>query len=124
MDAYVAKYEAASKCRRPRDLNLDHPSRTLTCRNLSGATGDMMRIRLEDGRRRRLDVREAARLQAFPDWFKFKGTTASQFRQIGNAVPPLLSLALAKQARLYLAAREPKAQWVRTQTEVPTEIAA
>lgn len=124
MDAYVAKYETASKCRRPRDLNLDQPSRTLTCRNLSGATGDMMRIRLEDGRRRRLRVREAARLQSFPDWFKFKGTTASQLRQIGNAVPPLLSLALAKHARLYLTARESEEQSAATQTEVLAEIAA
>lgn len=124
MDAYVAKYETASKCRRPRDLRLDQPSRTLTCRNLSGATGDMMRIRLEDGRRRHLAVREAARLQAFPDWFKFKGTTASQFRQIGNAVPPLLSLALAKQARLYLSAREVQAQSAAAEADAPVEIAA
>lgn len=124
MDAYVAKYEAASQCRHPRDLKLDQPSRTLTCRNLSGATGDMMRIRLEDGRRRRLDVREAARLQAFPDWFKFKGTIASQFRQIGNAVPPLLSLALARQARLYLDARDAQVQSAATAAEAPVEIAA
>jgi DNA (cytosine-5)-methyltransferase 1 len=124
MDAYVAKYEAASKCRQPRDLKLDQPSRTLTCRNLGGATGDMMRIRLEDGRRRRIDVREAARLQGFPDWFKFKGTTASQFRQIGNAVPPLLSLALAKQVRFYLDARDAQAQAATIEAEAPIEIAA
>lgn len=124
MDAYVAKYEAASKCRQPRDLKLDQPSRTLTCRNLGGATGDMMRIRLEDGRRRRLDVREAARLQGFPDWFKFKGTTASQFRQIGNAVPPLLSLALAKQVRLYLDARDAQVQAATIGAEATVEIAA
>jgi DNA (cytosine-5)-methyltransferase 1 len=124
MDAYVAKYEAASKCRQPRDLKLDQPSRTLTCRNLGGATGDMMRIRLEDGRRRRIDVREAARLQGFPDWFKFKGTTASRFRQIGNAVPPLLSLALAKQVRLYLDTRNAQAQAATIEAEAPVEIAA
>lgn len=70
-DTYIAKYEKASKCKRPRDLHLNVPSRTLTCRNLAGATGDMMRIRLPDGRRRRLLVREAARLQSFPDWFEF-----------------------------------------------------
>jgi DNA (cytosine-5)-methyltransferase 1 len=124
MDAYIAKYEAASKCRHPRDLKLDQPSRTLTCRNLSGATGDMMRIRLDDGRRRRLEVREAARLQSFPDWFKFQGTAASQFRQIGNAVPPLLSLALAKQAHLYFEARESEAQSSSTEASAPVEIAA
>src|SRR5205085_1394446 len=73
MDAYVARYEQASKCVRPRDLHLDRPARTVTCRNLAGATGDMQRIRLPDGRRRRLLVHEAARLQSFPDWFEFCG---------------------------------------------------
>jgi len=53
MDRYVANYEKASKCINPRDLYLDRPARTLTCRNLAGATGDMHRIKLKDGRRRR-----------------------------------------------------------------------
>lgn len=95
MDAYVARYEAKSKCIRPRDLHLDLPSRTVTCRNLNGATGDMLRVRLPDGRRRRLTVREGARLQSFPDWFTFAGSEGSQFNQIGNAVPPLLAKAVA-----------------------------
>jgi DNA (cytosine-5)-methyltransferase 1 len=99
MDAYVARYEKASKCVRPRDLHLDQPARTVTCRNLNGATGDMLRIRLTDGRRRRLTVREGARLQSFPDWFTFSGTEGNQFNQIGNAVPPLLAKAIAMAVR-------------------------
>lgn len=95
MDRYVASYEAKSKCTRPRDLHLDAPARTVTCRNLNGATSDMMRVRLPDGRRRRLTVREGARLQAFPDWFEFEGAEGSQFNQVGNAVPPPLARALA-----------------------------
>lgn len=87
MDEYIAKYEAASKCKNPRDLHLDKPARTLTCRNLAGATSDMHRIKLPDGRRRRITVREAARLQSFPDWFDFTGNEESQFTQIGNAIP-------------------------------------
>jgi len=102
MDTYVAKYEKASKCIRPRDLYLDKPARTLTCRNLAGATGDMHRIRLPDGRRRRLRIREAARLQSFPDWFEFVGGEISQYNQIGNAVPPLFAYKLACSVQSYL----------------------
>lgn len=102
MDTYIAKYEKASFCVRPRDLHADEPARTLTCRNLAGATGDMQRIRLPDGRRRRLLVREAARLQSFPDHFEFRGGETSVFNQIGNAVPPLMAWHLAASVRDYL----------------------
>jgi len=104
MDKYVAKYEKASHCINPRDLYLNKPARTLTCRNLAGATGDMHRIKLADGRRRRLTVREAARLQSFPDWFEFHGNETGVFNQIGNAVAPYFALALAKEIKEYYGA--------------------
>lgn len=101
MDKYIAKYEKASKCINPRDLNLNKPARTLTCRNLAGATGDMHRIKLKDGRRRRITVREAARLQSFPDWFNFSGKQTSKYNQIGNAVAPNFSYHLANSIKEY-----------------------
>ena len=99
MDRYIAEYERKSQCVIPRDLHLDKPGRTVTCRNLGGGTADMLRLRTPSGRRRMLTIREGARLQGFPDWFEFAGTEYEQFEQIGNAVAPLLGLALAGSVR-------------------------
>jgi len=52
---------------------------------------------------RTISVREAARLQSFPDSFVFHGSRSAQFRQIGNAVPPLLAMAIAKHLKKILA---------------------
>lgn len=99
-DEYIAVYEKKSHCINPRDLYPDRPARTITCRNLAGATSDMQRVRLKDGRRRRITDREAARLQSFPDWFEFAGNETNKYNQIGNAVPPLLAYKLAKQVQI------------------------
>jgi len=51
---------------------------------------------------RGLSVREAARLQSFPDWFVFCGGVGFQQQQVGNAVPPLLAKCIFKRLMKYL----------------------
>lgn len=99
MDTYIERYERKSKCKTPRDLMPGQSARTLTCRNLAGKTSDMIRLKLDDGRRRELTVREAATLSGFPSTFEFPEsimTRSTLMKCIGNAVPPPLAKCLAE----------------------------
>ncbi len=51
---------------------------------------------------RTLSIREAARVQTFPDWFRFAGQPTLRLKQIGNAVPPMLGAIVGKQLRVAL----------------------
>lgn len=119
-DNYIAEYEKKSCCINPRDLHANLPARTLTCRNLAGATSDMHRVKLPDGRRRRITTREAARLQSFPDWFEFAGNETKQFTQIGNAVPPLLAYKLALAVKTAYHAEEKSKYYIEEVNETVT----
>ncbi|MEO8769185.1 MAG: DNA cytosine methyltransferase [Ferruginibacter sp.] len=52
--------------------------------------------------KRRLSAREAARIQTFPDNFNFYPSTSSAYKQIGNAVPPVLGWNIAKAVEIFL----------------------
>ncbi len=74
-----------------RRLSWDEPSLTLTCNPAQKQTE-----RCHPGETRPLNVREYARIQSFPDEWQFSGSTASQYKQIGNAVPVNLGYHIGK----------------------------
>jgi len=72
--------------------NWDRPSDTIT------ATGP----EIHPNKKRRMSVRECARIQSFPDDFVFCGSLSKMYKQIGNAVPVLLAESLAKAIKVSL----------------------
>lgn len=63
-------------------------------------------IHYDSDQARAITVREAARLQSFPDGFRFAGNMGAAFKQIGNAVPPMLAAAIGKTMVDVLAGRD------------------
>lgn len=76
-------------CRMPKD----GISRTITTRYDTPSSGMFTHPFLD----RAITTREAARMQSFPDAFRFYGSKSSQMKQVGNAVPPLMARAIAEQ---------------------------
>lgn len=67
------------------------------CPTITGGFGSFTRGRFAHPfANRPLTAREAARLQGFPDWFRFVGSKAEVGKQVGNAVPPPVAFAVAK----------------------------
>lgn len=81
---------------------LDEPAKTLKAGD-HGVPGGENMIRFPDGTVRYFTVREAARLQGFPDDYLFQGPWTECLRQLGNAVPVDLARAVAKSIHEILA---------------------
>lgn len=86
----LRRYRADSFTDKYKKLDWDELSRSITAHI---AKDGYWYIHPEEPRT--LTVRESARIQTFPDWFRFAGTRSDAFKQIGNAVPPFLGEAAA-----------------------------
>jgi DNA (cytosine-5)-methyltransferase 1 len=89
---FVPPYDPSKFPNKWRKMEPDAPARTLMA-HLGKDT--YSHIHYDSTQARTISVREAARLQSFPDGFQFCGTMNPAFRQIGNAVAPLLAYQLA-----------------------------
>lgn len=89
----VPPYDAGKFPNKWRKMERGAPARTLMA-HIGKDT--YSHIHHDSAQARTISVREAARLQSFPDGFRFSGAMNSAFRQIGNAVPPLIAKALAE----------------------------
>ena len=91
--AIVPPYDATKFPNKWRKMWKDQPARTLMAHL---GKDSYSHIHYDSDQARTISVREAARLQSFPDGFIFSGTMNPAFRQIGNAVPPLMAKAIAE----------------------------
>ena len=83
-------------------LSWDKPAITITQYARNPASGRYSHPEQDRG----LTIREAARLQSFPDGYLWNGSLGENFKQIGEAVPPLLALAIATQIALTIKKQE------------------
>jgi DNA (cytosine-5)-methyltransferase 1 len=115
----VPPYPVGSFPNRWWKLRRDWPSRTLMA-HIGKDT--YSHIHYDSDQARVISVREAARLQSFPDGFLFCGTMNPAFRQIGNAVPPLMAKRLAE--TLLAAIRQQVRKVNKSYTNLPLQVAA
>jgi DNA (cytosine-5)-methyltransferase 1 len=90
---YVPPYDPGKFPNKWRKMEPDKPARTLMAHL---GKDSYSHIHYDSSQARTISVREAARLQSFPDGFKFHGPMNPAFKQIGNAVPPLMARMIAE----------------------------
>ncbi len=93
---YVPPYDPGKFPNKWRKMEPNQPARTVMAHL---GKDSYSHIHYDSDQARTISVREAARLQSFPDGFTFFGAMNASFRQIGNAVPPLMARAIA--GRIY-----------------------
>jgi DNA (cytosine-5)-methyltransferase 1 len=81
--------------RRFRRMRWDGIARSIITRFRDPKSGEY----IHPDQHRTITIREAARIQSFPDWFVFEASNSEQYDQVGNAVPPLLARAVGAEIK-------------------------
>jgi len=102
MKEWTLPYDPAKFPNKWWKLHGDRPVRTLMAHL---GKDSYSHIHFDSHQARPISVREAARLQSFPDGFIFRGSMNAAFKQVGNAVPPLVAYAIAMAVRSSLGCR-------------------
>jgi DNA (cytosine-5)-methyltransferase 1 len=105
--------------RRFRRMKWDGIARSIITRFRDPKSGEY----IHPEQNRTISIREAARIQSFPDWFVFEGGYSAQYDQVGNAVPPLLARAVGSEVRSMLLSVTPTQQApVKSRYLVPSDL--
>lgn len=100
--------------RRYRRMTWDGVARSIITRFRDPKSGEY----IHPEQTRTITIREAARIQSFPDWFAFEGSYTDQYDQVGNAVPPLLARAVGHSIKALLNRAEDGAS-VKSRYKIP-----
>jgi DNA (cytosine-5)-methyltransferase 1 len=101
--------------RRYRRMTWDGVARSIITRFRDPKSGEY----IHPEQTRTITIREAARIQSFPDWFVFESGYSDQYDQVGNAVPPLLARAVGQSIKALLNERAEGATAFKSRYKIP-----
>lgn len=101
--------------RRYRRMTWDGVARSIITRFRDPKSGEY----IHPEQTRTITIREAARIQSFPDWFVFESGYSDQYDQLGNAVPPLLARAVGHSIKALLDDRSEEAIETKSRYKIP-----